>query len=151
MARPFGEASVIEENFAVSVDATNTYEKWKEWANSDILVKVKTSSTKPRGDGLLEIEPCTADSDVPIGVIRSLVGSPTNFPKLLTARVAVQAWRVNCEGSGTGDLADTGIGKKVKPDANGKATIVDTGGYGRVAGGTKANLVLSYDLRDNIR
>ena len=151
MSRPFGEASVIEENFAISVDTTNTEDKWREWAKADILVKTKTSSVKSRGDGLLEIEPCNADTDVPIGTLRAIDGSPVSFPKKFTARVAVQAWRVNCTGAGTGALADTDIGKKIKPDATGKATIVDTGGFGRVAGGNKANIVLAYDWRDNVR
>ena len=151
MSRPYGEASVDEQNFAISITSTNTIEKWRQWAKEDILVKTKTDSVKSRANGLLEIEPCTADTDVPIGTLRSIVGDPNTLPNKVTARVAVQAWRINVPGAATGELADDDISKRIKPNADGKASIVSTGGYGRVQGGTKSQLVMQFDWRDNIR
>ena len=148
MSRPYGEASVVEENFTPSVDTTHTEAKWREYAKQNIFVKKKANSTHGSGDGLIEIEPCSADTDVPCGIIRSVVGTVEGIQKF-TASVAVKGFRCNLAGAGTGALAATDFGKRVKPDANGKATIVDTGGFGRVAGGTKANLVYRFDFTDN--
>ena len=150
--RKWAECGVIEVDFAPVVTTTNTEKKWREWAKeSNILVKVKTDSTEARGDNLIQIEPCVAATDVPIGTLRAITGDPTNFPKKFVARVGVEAWDINVDGSGTGALADTDFGKKIKSDADSKATIVDSGGYGRVIGGDKQNLRMAYDFRDHFR
>ena len=154
MAEKWSEVGVIEIDFAPSVTDTNTAEKWKEWAKDEnILVKVKTNSTHARNNGEIEIERCNAVTDVPIGILRAIVGDPTGFPKKFMARVAVAAWDVNCEGAGTGALADVDFGRKIQPDTDGKASIVTSGtdGYGRVVGGDKADIRLCYDFRDNFR
>jgi hypothetical protein len=148
----WSEVGVMEIDFAPVVTDTNTADEWREWAKKEnILVKVKTNGTAARNNGEIEIERCTAETDVPIGILRAIVGDPSNFPKKFMARVAVAAYDVNCDGSGTGELADTDFGRKIKPDSDGKATIVTSGGFGRVIGGDKANTRLAYDFRDNFR
>lgn len=148
---PYGESMIDLVNVSLFVDTTHTEENWHEYAKDGVLVKVRENSLNPLGNGLLEVEPCSAGTDVPLGVIRKVLGTLKNFPKKLTGQVAVRAWRINAAGGGTGAFADTDIGKRFKPDADGKAVITSTGGYGRVAGGTPANPVLSFDLIDNIR
>ena len=152
MVRKWAEVDVEEIDFAPVVDATNTDAKWQEWARDEnIFVKVKTDSTAAAEDSLIPIERCTAATDVPIGILRAVTGNSTSFPKKFVARVAVSAWDINVDGSATGALADADYGKKVKPDTSGKATLVTSGGFGRVIGGDKANLRLSFDFRDNFR
>ena len=150
--RKWEEVGVIEIDMAPVVTTTDTVEKWREWAkDSNILVKVKTDSTLARDNGLVPIEPCNAAADVPIGTLRAVTGHPTDFPKKFVARVAVCAYDINVSGAGTGALADADFGRKVEPDANGEATIVTSGGYGRIVGGDKADLRLSYNFFDNFR
>ena len=93
MSRPFGEASVIEENFAISVGSTNTEDKWREWAKADILVKTKTGSVKSREMGLLEIEPCNAATDVPIGRYVLLM-----VVREVSLKSSLQEWRFRLGG-----------------------------------------------------
>jgi hypothetical protein len=150
--RKWAECGVVEVDFSPVITTTNTAKKWREWAEKEnIFVKVKTDSTHAANDNLIQIERCTAATDVPIGTLRSITGDPSNFPSKFVARVGVEAWDINVDGAGTGELADTDFGKKVKPDSDGKASIVDSGGVARVVGGTKANLRLAYDFRDNFR
>ena len=154
--RPWGECGVMEMDFKPDITSTNTYEKWKEWAEKEnIFVKVKTNSTNARGDGLIEIQRCGAN-DTPIGILRALTGHPSNFPSKLVARVAVEAWEVNADGGDTGELADGDFGKEFKTDAQGKAVLAAGGDaadikFGRVIGGTKQKMLLAFDLRDNFR
>lgn len=150
--RKWAEHKVVEMDFAPVVSSTTTEEKWKELAkDNNVLVKVKTDSTDAANDELIPIEVCNADTDVPIGILRAITGSPSDFPEKFTARVAVEAWDCNVDGADTGALADDDYGRKIKPDSNGEASIVTTGGYGRVIGGDKANLRLAFDFRDNFR
>ena len=151
--RKWEEVGVIEIDMAPTVTATNTAEKWREWAkDSNILVKVKTDSTAARDNGLVPIEPCSAAADLPIGTLRAVTGDPSDFPKKFVARVAVCAYDINVTGAGTGELADADFGRGIQPDADGKATIVSSGTvFARVVGGDKANLRLSYNFFDNFR
>ena len=151
MARKWAEQDVMQIDFAPVVTTTNTVEKWRKWAKEDILVKVKSDSTAARGNGLISIEPCNAAADVPIGILRSVMGDPVDFPKKFVASVAVAACDINVSGAGTGALADADFGKKIQPDVNGKATIVTSGGYGRVIGGDKADLRMAFNFFDNYR
>lgn len=151
MARKWAEQDVMQIDFEPVITTTNTVEKWREWAKQDILVKVKTDSIKAAGNGLVPIEPCTAAADIPIGIIRSVMGDPVDFPKRFIASVAVAACDCNVSGAGTGALADVDFGRKIQPDADGKATIVTSGGYARVIGGDKADLRIAFNFFDNYR
>ena len=152
MAGKWSEVGVIEIDFAPVVTTANTAEEWRQWAKEEaIFVKVKTDSTEAANNGEIEIERCSAATDVPIGILRAIVGDPSNFPNKFMARVAVAAWDCNLDGAATGDLVDADFGRAVKPDTNGKATIETGTGYGRLVGGTKANLRLAFDFRDNFR
>ena len=153
MAGKWSEQGVIEiDDFVPTTTDTNTEDKWREWAkNENILVKVKTDSTHAANNGETQIERCTAAADIPIGILRAITGSPSNFPKKFAATVAMAAYDCNVDGAGTGALVDDDYGKKIAPDADGKATIVNSGGFGRVRGGDKANLRLAFDFRDNFR
>lgn len=150
MARKWGEVGVKEITFQPVITSTNTVEKWREWAQDNLLVKVDSTSTKAAGDGEVAVERCTASTDVPIGVLRAITGD-SSFPNKPRVRVAIFAYDCNVDGAGSGALADADYGRRIKPDANGKASIVTSGGFGRVIGGTKANLRLAFDFIDNYR
>ena len=165
--RKWSEVLVEEIDFRPHIDATNTEEKWRELAkDSNILVKVKTDSTAAQNNGEIEVVPCLLHSDIPIGILRSVSGDPTDFPKKFMVSVAVMAWDCNLDGSGdtgnaTGALADTDFGLKIKPGTDGKGLLIKsgqptnytTGGLNncRVIGGTHENLRLAFDFRDNFR
>ena len=150
--RKWDECGVVEVDFAPVVTATNTKEKWRKWASErNMLVKVKAASTNARNNGLIEIVPCDTATDLPIGTLRAITGDPSDFPSKFVARIGVEAYDINVDGAGTGELADADFGRKIQPDAEGKATIVTSGGVGRVVGGDKQNLRMAYDFRDNFR
>ena len=148
----WSEVGVEEIDFMPFIDTTNTVEKWRKWAQDEnIFVKVKTDSTNAKNNGEIQIERCNAVADIPIGILRSITGDPSAFPKKFMASVAVLAWDCNVDGGETGALADEDFGKRIQPDTDGKATIVDSGGYGRTVGGTKENLRYAFDFRDHFR
>ena len=151
MARKWSEVGVMEVDFEPEVTTTNTAETWRTWAKQNLLVKVKTASTNAADNGMIVIQRCTATTDVPIGILRSVTGDPSDFPSKFTARVAICAYDCNVDGSATGALADADYGKRFGPATTGKASIVSTGGFGRVVGGDKANLRVAFDFRDNFR
>lgn len=150
--RKYAEIGVEEFDAMPTITDTNTVEKWREWArDKNMLVKQKSDTTKSADNGEIQIEPCTADTDIPIGILRSVVGDPSAFPKKFMASIAVRALDCNLDGAATGALVDDDFGKRIKPDSEGRGTIVDTGGVGRVVGGTKQNLRIAFDFIDNFR
>ena len=151
ISRKHSEVGVMEIDVAPVVTNTHTAEKWREYAKNNLLVKCDNTSTAARGNGLTPVEICTASTDVPIGILRSVVGDPSDFPKKFTACIAIKAYDCNVAGAGTGELADADFGRRIKPDANAKASIVTSGGFGRVKGGDKANLRIAFDFIDNFR
>lgn len=163
LRRKWSEVDVMEIDLKPFIDTTYTVEKWREVAKSkNVLVKIKGDSVASIGNGEIEIEIADSATDVPIGILRSVTGDPSTFPKKFMARVAVAAWDCNCDGRDTGALTAALLGNKIKPGPDGEAVIIhssQTGnGYNsggvdncRVIGGTQGNLRLSFDFRDNFR
>ena len=151
MSKRWKEVGITEIDFQPVFTNTNTVDVWKQWAKENRLVKVKTDSTLAENDGLTPVELCTANTDVPIGVLRAFEGSPNDLPGRAVVRVAVRGYAVTIMGSGTGALADADFGKKFKPDSEGRATLVSTGGYGRTIGGDLSKIKAAIDFIDNYR
>ena len=145
----YGEECVEEIRVTPDITTTNTLDKWKEWVKGGIAVQKKAGSGQSGGNKLTVAEK-TAASGTPIGFARAIYGSKDTFPNLPTLIIAVRATRYNVPGAATGALASTDYGKGVTFDVNGKATIVNTGGFGSVVGGDKANLVMAFDFIANL-
>ena len=123
--RKWPEVLVEEIDFRPHVDTITSAKKWRDLAkSSNVLVKVKTDSTAAQDNGEIEIERCLSPSDLPIGILRSVSGDPTDFPKKFMASVAVKAWDCNCDGAGTGALADADFGRQIRSSPDGKARVV---------------------------
>ena len=144
----YGEENVEEINVTPYIDTTNTLDVWKANVKAGLAVQKRAGSGQSGGNKLTVSEK-TAASGTPIGFARAIYGSK-DFPDLPTMIIAVRATRYNVPGAGTGALAASDYGKGVTFDANGKATIANTGGHGSVVGGDKANLVMAFDFIANL-
>ena len=160
LRRKWAEVDVMEIDLKPFIDSTYTVEKWRELAKSEnVLVKIKQDSTASRNNGEIEIEIADAHNDIPCGILRSVTGDPSTFPKKFMARVAVAAWDCNLDGNdnGSAPLTAAFLGNKIKPTTGGKAKIVHSaggtnytsGGYGRVVGGAPDNLRFCFDFRNH--
>ena len=145
----YGEECVEEINVTPDITSTVTLAMWNADVRAGVAVQKKAGSGQ-KGGNKLTIAEKTAASGTPIGFARAIYGSKANLPELPTMVIAVRATRYNVPGAATGALAASDYGKGVTFDANGKATIANSGGHGSVVGGDKANLVMAFDFIGNL-
>ena len=145
----YGERNVETIDVTPDITTANTLAVWSKNVKDGVAIQKKAGSGQLGGNKLTVAEK-TAASGTPIGFARALYGTNANYPKLPTLEIAVRATRYNVPGAATGALASTDYGKGVTFDANGKATIANSGGVGSVVGGDKANLVMAFDFIGNL-
>jgi hypothetical protein len=130
------------------VNGTNTEDVWRAKANTGRFVKVDTSQTASRDDGLLPVELLADDDTVAYGRLESVQGAGDMF----TAVVLTLGANGYALGSSNNNaqLSDAEIGQTLKGAGDGKLKVA-SGGFGRVVGGNKTDLRVAWNSIERVR